>query len=188
MSIYYVYQWLREDLTPYYIGKGSGKRRFVSSHRYVKPPKDPSLNRIIAQNLPEDTAFAVERFMIRVHGRKDLGTGILLNFTDGGEGVSGYVPTPEVREQISNTLKSKNITRSDETKKKISISQTGKKRDDAARAKISAAGIGRPQSEETKLRKSLGLKGRKQSPEHIANAKAARQRNKLLKLNAHASM
>ena len=85
-TIYYVYQWLREDGTPYYVGKGKGNRAFA------KRPFAPSKERIeiIKSNLTEQQAFDLEIELIAKYGRKDNGTGILRNKTDGGDGVAGY--------------------------------------------------------------------------------------------------
>jgi len=96
---FYTYAYLREDRTPYYIGKGKDDRCFIKSKKEsVSPPKDKSRIIFLKQNLTEEEAFRHEIYMISVLGRKDLGTGILRNLTDGGEGVSGYIPSEGVRE------------------------------------------------------------------------------------------
>jgi hypothetical protein len=99
MSYYYTYAYLRKgDRTPYYIGKGHGKRAYDSSHN-VKVPDDKDRIIFLKQNLTEEEAFNHEKYMIAVLGRKDLGTGILRNMTDGGEGPSN--PSPEARRKNS---------------------------------------------------------------------------------------
>ena len=91
---YYTYAYLREDGTPYYIGKGKGNRAYVKHWRskskggYFTPPeKDKIL--ILKNNLTEEEAYKHEIYMISILGRKDLGTGILRNMSDGGKGGKG---------------------------------------------------------------------------------------------------
>ena len=99
MNDFYTYAYLRTDRTPYYIGKGKDDRCFIKGKKEsINLPKDKSKIIFLKQNLTEQEAFKHERYMIDVFGRKDLGTGILRNRTDGGDGVSGYIPSESVRE------------------------------------------------------------------------------------------
>ena len=97
---YYTYAYLREDKTPYYIGKGRGKRIY-DKRRTIKPPKDKSRILFLKKGLTEAEAFKHEVYMIFVLGRKDLGAGILRNRTNGGEGVSGLVQSAETKKKQS---------------------------------------------------------------------------------------
>ncbi len=99
---FYTYAYLREDRTPYYIGKGQTHRLlYKPKSGDVRPPKDKSRIIFLKQNLTEEEAFKHEIYMIFVLGRKDLETGILRNKTNGGEGSSGWIPDEECRRKMS---------------------------------------------------------------------------------------
>jgi hypothetical protein len=123
--MYYTYAYLREDGTPYYIGKGTErhnkKYRITAQHLGITVP--PLNRQLVLKTFDmEFDAYKHEMYMISVFGRKDIETGILHNRTNGGEGHTNM--SQYARQRCSETHKNKVL--SEETKRKIS--STRKKR------------------------------------------------------------
>jgi hypothetical protein len=84
-SDFYVYAYLREDVSPYYIGKGTGRRAYQKNkktHKFVNIPEKDRIV-ILLNNLTEELALEKEKELILKYGRKIDG-GILVNVTEGG--------------------------------------------------------------------------------------------------------
>ena len=125
---YYTYAYLREDGTPYYIGKGKDNRAYYRNRIGAKPPIDERRIIFLKQNLTEEEAFKHEIYMIAVFGRKDLGTGILRNRTDGGDGASNRIISENLRKKRSKNFSGdKNPSRIPEVLEKRIKTQTGRK-------------------------------------------------------------
>ena len=103
---------------PFYVGKGKIKYNEKGNITYNRWKKldgrnDYFINKFnkikenglepivvkIKENMIEDDSFLLEIELIDIIGRENLGKGPLVNFTDGGEGVSGYTHTEEELEK-----------------------------------------------------------------------------------------
>ncbi len=152
MNDYYVYMYLRAKDSehgpkgsPYYIGKGKG-RRSVSLQHSVNRPSDPSRVVIIEREMTEVDAFQAEILLIYRYGRIDKKTGCLRNRTDGGEGQSGRILSREQRAKIGEFHRGRKLPEnviqamrvrfagrykgrklSEETKKKIGVANSRKR-------------------------------------------------------------
>lgn len=118
------------DYEPFYVGKGHGKRdvsHLRKSDRYnlhkqnriqkIRKAGNEAIVLRLFENISEETALQLEREVIAKIGRRDLGTGTLTNMTDGGDGMSGYIPTEEQRR--NNSILHKGRIVSEDTRKKL---------------------------------------------------------------------
>lgn len=131
----------------FYVGKGKSNRPNTTQDRNIlwkrTVAKYGKIVTVPHTNLTEAKAFALEVFYIKYIGRRDLGTGPLVNMTSGGD---GPVPGPQARANMSRA-------------------QMGHGCSPEARAKMSAARLRRgPASDVTKARISAAVKARFADP------------------------
>jgi hypothetical protein len=202
---FYVYAFLRskdsehgKKFTPYYIGKGSGRRWVDRTGRIIPAPSSKDYIAFVAENLTEQEAFAMEEYCIRLYGRIDLGTGILRNLTNGGEGTTGWVMPREQAERMSQILKGRTL--SQETRQRMAEAQRGRthspdtiekmsrraagagnafhgrKHSEESRMKMSKTRTGHPVSDETRRKMSESRQGFRHTDESKAKLSIARQK------------
>lgn len=181
----------RPNGVPCYVGKGTGERYRLMSRRHNK-----HLARIIqaaggritsirmAIGLTEAEALELERRLIAVFGRERYG-GILVNDTDGGDGVSGLVHSPESKARMSGGRIWKRslpvgYKHSEEVKAKMRrphLSVRGRKPSLETIEKIAASKRGRERPAEVwaKIRRPKGWKHTEEARAKIAAASLGRK-------------
>ncbi len=189
MNNFYIYKYVRNDGTPYYIGKGHDNR-INEAHRFPLPVKKRRI--IIKSNLTESEAFDLEIELIALLGRKDQGTGILINLTDGGEGASGrtgFKHSDETKKKISDTRKalfSSSSPIAEKLRKKLSVAALNKPpmsqltkdllsamAKGKSKSELTKRLMSKPKSEAHKKALSEALRGKPKSDEHRKNLSEA---------------
>lgn len=189
----YVYRHIRLDTNqPFYIGISNHIARPYSKNKRTVEWKSV-LNEtdyeveILFDNLSYDECKSKEQEFIKLYGRLDNGTGILVNKTDGGDGTIGIVHSEESNEK--RRIWSTGRKHDAETLKKISEKQKGEKNHQFGKKGILSKAYGRKISKEQKDKLSelaknrVGEKnpmfGKKQSQETKEKISAKRKGIKL---------
>ena len=99
-----LYRHIRTDKNqPFYIGIGETENRAYDKKCRTKIWKNVAKKgyetEILFDDLTWEQACEKEKEFIALYGRRDLGTGTLVNLTDGGEGTLGYRHTKEAKEK-----------------------------------------------------------------------------------------
>ena len=169
MAIVYLHR--RMDTNEvFYVGIGVDKKRSNNKTRRNKYWKN-IVNKhgytveILHENISHDECREIEIDLIRKYGRKDLGTGSLCNLTDGGEGVLGLIVSDETKRKLSEINKGKKV--SDETRRKLSEMNKGEKHPFFGKTGEGNPFFGKKHSEETLKKMSESAKGRKHSEETL---------------------
>ena len=112
--VFYTYIYSHSNI-PFYVGKGQGNRAYKHLKRTDRHPMTQKLNKLHKQGIEpvveiinasnEVSAFWLERCLIAAFGRKEAGTGTLLNLTDGGEGSVGWIPSKATKANQSAAIK-----------------------------------------------------------------------------------
>lgn len=145
MNNYYVYMVLRKEASsnrdapagsPVYVGISKNEKRFNLLERNGLKFEGCQIHKL-AEDLTKDEAVAMEIELISEFGRIDLGTGILRNLTDGGDGAHNVVISSATKAKMSAAKKGKICTA--ETRSKISATQKGRPKPPEQVAKMAAA-------------------------------------------------
>lgn len=122
----------------FYVGIGKKESRAFDyrgrSDFWKRHSKKYGVNtEIVAEDISYENAKELEILLISEYGRRNLGQGMLVNMTDGGDGTLGFNHSEETKIKMSKSQKggtswSKGLKFSKEHKNKISKGNKGKKR------------------------------------------------------------
>jgi hypothetical protein len=166
---YVVYSHLDDEGKTFYVGIGKKRRSLVVANRssfwknYTKKhcvSGKPKVQ-IDHDNLTWEQACEYEKFWISIYGRRDNGTGVLVNMTDGGDGEQNL--SPSTIKRMSEAGK-KRPPISEETRQKLRESSKGRLHTEEAKRKISETKKILVNTPEYKLKMSKALKGKKMPP------------------------
>jgi hypothetical protein len=142
-----VYQHRRsDDNSIFYIGIGKTKSRAFSKKGRSVYWKNISSKYgfevdVLFEGISWKEACDVEIGMISSYGRKDLGEGLLVNLTNGGDGTNGSTQSDLAKQKISNSLignkRTLGFKHSEESKVKMKESKTGGSHSEETKKKIS---------------------------------------------------
>lgn len=132
MPMIYIHR--RKDITDlflnvFYVGIAKNKKRpsskdSRSKHWHSIVNKYGYKIEITHNNITWEEACSIEKYLISFYGRNDLKLGNLCNHTDGGEGAYGAIRSQETREKLRIINTGKKLTQ--EHKDKIAIHSKGK--------------------------------------------------------------
>lgn len=127
MAIVYRH-WRKDKNEVFYVGIGKNESRafdFLRRNKVWKGIKNRTEVdvEIVARDLTWVDACELEKLMIQEYGRFDLGTGRLVNMTDGGDGAFGLKQSQETIDKRNNSIRGKK--RTEETKKRMSEVRKG---------------------------------------------------------------
>jgi hypothetical protein len=171
---HYVYEHLRLDTGEvFYVGKGVNRRAWQTTkrsayHKNIQAIAGGYNVHILINHIT--VAEAMRREMEHIASLREQGVG-LVNLTDGGEGSSGYVASPEARAKISAAHKGR--IHSDTEKARRAAGCKGIRKTKLWRERLSAAHKGKvnPPSQREKARQRF--LGTKRSPEIKAKIAAS---------------